>query len=57
MVDRTVRLNVQLSEDEHAMLGALAEKRGVSVSDVVRMWIRDSYAETFGDKKPKKAGK
>ena len=46
-----------LSAEEHAMLRALAEKRGVTSSDVVRLFIRETYAATFGDKKPPKPKK
>lgn len=34
------------------MLHELARKRGVSVSDVVRMTTRESYAHEFGDRRP-----
>lgn len=32
------------------MLAALAERDGVSQSDVVRQFIRRAYREAFGDK-------
>lgn len=57
MVDRNRRLNLLISDEEHAMLAALAEKRGITASDVVRMFIRDAYAEAFGDKRPPKKQK
>lgn len=53
MVDRTRAVTVRLSVDELAMLQALAEKVGLSGSDVVRTQIREAYAAAFGDKKPR----
>jgi hypothetical protein len=57
MVDRDRRLSLKISDDEHAMLNALAERQGVSVSDVVRAWLREKYRETFGDTRPKRSRK
>ena len=53
MVDRGLYLTLRISEDEKAMLHALAEVDGVSASDVVRTFIRTRYRSTFGDKPPK----
>lgn len=39
------------------MLQALADRDGIAVSDVLRIFIRRAYAEAFGDKAPKKGGK
>jgi hypothetical protein len=36
------------------MVQALADADGVSASDYVRLFIRRTYAEKFGDKKPKR---
>jgi DNA-binding GntR family transcriptional regulator len=41
-----------MSDEELAMLRALAERDGLSASDVLRLFIRRAYAEAFGDKKP-----
>jgi hypothetical protein len=54
MVDRARRLSLKISDEEHAMLNALAERQGVSVSDVVRGWLREKYREAFGDARPKR---
>lgn len=48
---------MRLSAEEIAMLHAIAEKRGVTSSDVVRIFIRETYAQAFGDKKPPKSKK
>jgi uncharacterized protein (DUF1778 family) len=53
MVDREKRINVRVSAEETAMLAALAEREGLSQSDVLRLFIRRAYAEAFGTKKPK----
>lgn len=34
------------------MLAALAKERGVSMADVLRMSLRDLYADKFGEAKP-----
>lgn len=52
-LDRTERLNVRAAPEEMAMLDALADDAGLSVSDVVRMLVRTAYREKFGDKLPK----
>jgi hypothetical protein len=52
--ERASFLQVRASDEERAMLFALADDRGLSASDVVRTMIRDAYRERFGDKKPKK---
>jgi hypothetical protein len=54
MVDRAKYLTLRASDEEIAMLRALAEADGLSASDVVRQFIRRTYAERFGDKPPKK---
>ena len=46
-----------MSEMERAMLSALAERDGITQSDVLRMFISRAYAEAFGDKKPPKPKK
>jgi hypothetical protein len=37
-----------MTAEEKAMLGALADRDGLSASDKVRQWIRREYAEAFG---------
>jgi hypothetical protein len=56
MVDRhrTRNLNVRIDDDEGRMLRALAEREGVSASDIVRQYIRRAFAEAFPPKKQKK---
>lgn len=47
MVERDKMLNIRISEDEDRMLKALAEHQGMSISDVVRQYIRRAFAEAF----------
>jgi hypothetical protein len=47
MVDRDRRLSMLISEDEHTMLRALAEKEGLTASDWIRQSIRRAHAEAF----------
>ena len=49
---RSERFNLRLDPEETEMLGELAQSLGVSGSGVVRMLIRQTYAERFG-KRPK----
>lgn len=55
--EREASVTVRMSDDERAMLGALADDIGVSVSDVLRMLVRERYRARFGDKKPPKPKK
>ncbi|MBI2393163.1 MAG: hypothetical protein HYV09_26495 [Deltaproteobacteria bacterium] len=57
MVDRDLYLTLRVSEEEREMLRALAERDGVSASDFVRLHIRRTYREAFGDKPAKKSRK
>lgn len=57
MVDRPKQFLMRLTEEESAMLRSLAERDGLTASDYLRMFIRRSYAETFGEKKPTKTKK
>ena len=57
MKDRGRYITIRASDDEAAMLRALAEAEGITGSDVLRMFIRRAYAERFGQKKPRKGGK
>jgi uncharacterized protein (DUF1778 family) len=54
MVDRDKALNVRVTEDEDRMLKALAEHQGMSISDVIRQFIRRAFAEAFQPKRPKR---
>lgn len=52
---RTGTLNIRVSEDEDRMVRALAEHQGLSVSDVIRQYIRRAFAEAFSPaRRPKK---
>jgi hypothetical protein len=37
-----------MTPDEWSMAVALAEKRGLTVSDIVRLYVRETYALEFG---------
>jgi hypothetical protein len=51
-IERTELLTVRVTPEEMAMVKRLAEADGVSASDLVRQFIRRSYAERFYDKPP-----
>lgn len=51
--ERTGRIVVRASATEMAMLRKLAEDEGVTASDFLRLFIRKTYAEKHGTKKPK----
>jgi hypothetical protein len=44
-----------MAPSETALLQALAEADGLTISDVVRLLVRRAYADRFGDKKPTKS--
>jgi uncharacterized protein (DUF1778 family) len=50
---RDARLGLRVAQEEIDMLTALADRAGVSSSDMVRMLIRRAHAEAFGERKPK----
>ncbi len=50
---RDRKLTIRTTDEEIALLAALAEADGVSSSDVLRTFIRKAHAERFGDKRPK----
>jgi len=50
-------MTLRIADEERAMLAALAEKDGISASDVLRLFIRREYAIAFGAKKPPKPKK
>ena len=49
---RTTQVGVRLNEEEAAVVSALADETGLSLSDVVRQAIRTAHPDRF--KKPKK---
>jgi hypothetical protein len=53
-VEREKMLNVRITDDENRMLKALAEHQGMSVSDVIRQYVRRAFAETFSPKRAKR---
>lgn len=42
--------NIRMTDDELAMLKAIAEHEGLSASDVVRQFIRARHRKLFGAK-------
>jgi hypothetical protein len=54
MRDRDLNLNVRVDAEELAKLHALADDRDVSVSTLVRHWLREAYAIRFGAVQPTK---
>lgn len=54
MIERARNLNLKVNDDELAMAHALAEAEDRPISAVVRRWIREQYAEQFGEKRPPK---
>lgn len=53
MVKRERRLSMLISDEEHDLLLALADREGVTASVIVRRLIRQAHAEAFGEKKTK----
>ena len=54
---RTRRVHLVMQPEEYAMAVALAERRGLNVSDVFRLQIREAYEREIGSKeaaKPKR---
>ena len=51
MAERGKLLNVRMTDDEARMLKALAEHQGMSISDVIRQYVRRAFTEAF-PKKP-----
>jgi hypothetical protein len=52
-IDRDLMFHVRMADDERRMLEALAEQEGLTASDWVRMTIRRSFTERFGERRPK----
>ena len=55
LVDRNRATTIRMSDEEVAMLQALAEESGLSVSDYVRQYVRKAHAERLGSRVTKKA--
>ncbi len=53
-IERARVFQLRVTDEELAMMRALADDRGLTASDVVRLFVREAYRERFGDKKPKK---
>ena len=54
---RTKRVHMVVTPEEWGMAEALARQKGLTVSDIFRMHVRDAYAREFGDKPPAKPPK
>jgi hypothetical protein len=52
MTNREHTLSVKLSPEEIAKAHALADADDASIGQVVRRWIRESYAARFGEAAP-----
>ncbi|HZO11934.1 MAG TPA: ribbon-helix-helix protein, CopG family [Polyangiaceae bacterium] len=48
MVERTKQLTIRIAEEEIEMLRDLAEREGLTGSDILRQFIRRRHAELFG---------
>lgn len=48
-MERTRHLKVKVSEEELVSIQAIAEKRGLTVSDVIRLFIRSEHRRCFPD--------
>ena len=57
MFERSKQLTIRIAIEEIAMLKALADQEGISVSDWIRMRARKEYFALYGDKKPPKGKK
>jgi hypothetical protein len=57
MRNRTMNLNIRVTEDERAKLHALADDRDLTASTLFRHWLREAYATRFGATPPAKARK
>lgn len=52
MTNREHTLSVRLSPEEIAKAHALADAADASIGQVVRRWIRETYAAQFGEVAP-----
>lgn len=55
--ERTELLTVRVTPEEMAMVKRLAAEDGLSASDLIRQFVRRSYAERFDSPKPKPKSK
>ena len=53
-IERDRVFRARMSSDEIAMLRELADKRGVTASDYIRLTIRELHAVTFDGRPPSK---
>lgn len=53
MAEKSHRLNARITPEEWAMFRDLAEYKGITVSDLLRIWIREEHAAVFGEPTPK----
>jgi hypothetical protein len=51
MFERSKQLTIRIAIEELAMLKALSDREGISVSDWIRMRARREYYDIFGEKK------
>ncbi len=53
---REATFTMRASAEEVEMLRELASDRGLTASDVLRVYIRESHRARFGDRRPHSAG-
>ncbi|HEX2875260.1 MAG TPA: hypothetical protein VHP33_28610 [Polyangiaceae bacterium] len=53
--NRTRRMHLVTTPEEYEMAEALANRRGLTVSDIVRLQIREAYEREFGTGEAAKA--
>lgn len=56
MADRDRFLTIRATQEEREMLHDLAEKVGLSGSDILRQYIRRAHAQAFGASRPERLG-
>jgi hypothetical protein len=47
-IQRDQLFQLRMTADEKQMLTALAERQGLTASDLVRQWVRREYAAALG---------
>ena len=57
VIKREKRLNILMADDEIEMLRQLADRDGITSSDLIRVFVRRRYEEVFGSTKVKKGKK
>jgi hypothetical protein len=53
-LQRDVKFQIRMTDDEKQMLESIAERDGLTASDKVRQLIRKDYAATFGEEPAKR---